>query len=60
MGALITTYLLIRFAWLLWFEETDSKCYLSECSDCPGITKIKDILQEAFDKSEINEITFKQ
>ena len=45
---------------LMVCEYSDTKCYFGDCSDCPGIAKINEILQEVFDQSKINEISFKQ
>lgn len=45
---------------LMVCKDPNSKCYFSECTNCPGITKVKEILVESFGRSEIDEITFKQ
>ena len=41
-------------------EYPDAECYFGDCSDSAGMTKIKEIIQEAVYQSEINEISFKQ
>ena len=36
------------------------QCFLGYCDDCPGIDKLKNVLERYFDQQMIDEVQFKQ
>ena len=41
-------------------KEEEEKCFLGQCSSCPNIQKVTDVLQAAFDDNFIDDIQYKQ